>query len=79
MSGCYYYDERGNRCECYPSETADKLLAAMERNAKLEELVKAILAYHRFDPFTSQELIAKIDLWDSICASMEELGIEVDG
>lgn len=65
MSGCYYYDERGNRCECYPSETADKLLAAMERNAKLEELVRDIAKHH----FVTTDDARRI----------AELGIEVDG
>lgn len=47
---CHYYDELGHRCECFPSEVADKLTIASETiadlrdtNEKLKELVKDLL------------------------------------
>ena len=72
---CHYYDELGHRCECFPSEVADKLTIASEtiadlrdRNRKLEQLAVNLYGNYRIDHPETAKHVAEY---------MRELGIEV--
>ena len=80
MPNCYYYDEQRNRCNCYVNKNLDELLA---ENAKLRELVKALLTCATDGDCDECRLngatpwhVGKAQLCDGVWDRMRELGVD---